>query len=135
MSNYSDDGREFVQGYFIQGQSFGEPPFFSKGEYPASAIAMEKSEIWKVPYNDFLRLLKNNFDIHVALIQTLCNRLVYKSTMLSELAIEEAEHRLLTLIRYLVEDKTKQSKAPIKISFTRQQLADMTGLRVETVIR
>lgn len=135
MSNYSDDGKEFVQGYFTQGLSFGEPPFFSKGEYPASAIAMEKSEVWKVPHDDFLRLLKNNFDIHLALMQTLCTRLVYKSTMLSELAIEEAEHRLLTLIRYLAEDKTVRSKAPIKLSFTRQQLADMTGLRVETVIR
>lgn len=135
MSNYSDDGREFVQGYFTEGQSFGEPPFFSKGQYPASAIAMEKSELWKIPHESFLLLLKNNFDIHIELMQTLCNRLVYKSTMLSELAIEEAEHRLLTLIKYLVEHESKLSKAPIKISFTRQQLADMTGLRVETVIR
>jgi CRP-like cAMP-binding protein len=135
MSNYSDDGREFVQGYFTDGQSFGEPPFFSKGNYPASAIAMEKSDVWKIPYDDFIMLLKNNFDIHLELMQTLCNRLVYKSTMLSELAIEEAEHRLLTLIRYLVEHESHRSAKPVKIAFTRQQLADMTGLRVETVIR
>lgn len=135
MSNYSDDGREFVQGYFTDGQSFGEPPFFSRGTYPASAIAMEKSEIWKIPYDDFLQLLKNNFDIHLELMQTLCNRLVYKSTMLSELAIEEAEHRLLTLIRYLVDHEAPYGKSAVKLPFTRQQLADMTGLRVETVIR
>jgi CRP-like cAMP-binding protein len=55
--------------------------------------------------------------------------------MLSELAIEEAEHRLLTLIRYLVEHESSRSKTPVKLAFTRQQLADMTGLRVETVIR
>jgi len=30
MSNYSEDGREFVQGYFTGCQSFDEPPFFSK---------------------------------------------------------------------------------------------------------
>lgn len=135
MSNYSDDGREFVQGYFTDSQSFGEPPFFSKDCYPASAVAMEKSEIWKIAHDDFLLLLRNNFDIHVELMQTLCNRLVYKSTMLSELAIEEAEHRLLTLIRYLVEHESHRSHMPVKIGFTRQQLADMTGLRVETVIR
>jgi CRP-like cAMP-binding protein len=135
MSNYSEDGREFVQGYFTEGQSFGEPPFFSKGPYPASAVAMEKSGVWKVTHDDFLRLLKDNFDIHLQLMQTLCNRLVYKSTMLSELAIEEAEHRLLTLIRYLVDHEGGRTAAPVKLAFTRQQLADMTGLRVETVIR
>lgn len=28
MSNYNDDGREFIQGIFYNGQSFGEPPYF-----------------------------------------------------------------------------------------------------------
>ncbi len=135
MSNFSDDGKEFVQGYFSDGQSFGEPPFFSKGKYPASAIATEKSEVWKIARTDFFSLLENNFSIHLALTETLCHRLFYKSTMLSELAIEEAEHRLLTLIKYLVARESPRANRPKKISFTRQQLADMTGLRVETVIR
>lgn len=135
MSNYSDDGREFVQGFFTGGQSFGEPPFFSRVPYPASAIATEKSKVWKIPREEFLTLLKNNFDIHLALMQTLCNRLIYKSTMLSELAIEEAEHRLITLIQYLVEHGGQNRTKTVRLSFTRQQLADMTGLRVETVIR
>lgn len=135
MSNYSDDGREFVQGYFTEGQSFGEPPFFSRSPYPASAIATEKCDVWKIPHDDFLRLLKNNFEIHLEVMKALCGRLVYKSTMLSELAIEEAQHRLRTLLKYLAEHASIHSHGPVKISLTRQQLADMTGLRVETVIR
>jgi CRP-like cAMP-binding protein len=135
MSNYSDDGKEFVQGYFTSGQSFGEPPFFSEVVYPASAMAMEKSDVWKIPKNEFLKLLKNNFEIHLDLMKVLSTRLIYKSTMLSELAIEEAEHRLVTLINYLIDHTTESKKSPLKLSFTRQQLADMTGLRVETVIR
>jgi len=91
--------------------------------------------VWKVGYNDFLQLLKDNFPIHLEITKTLGTRLVYKSTMLSELAIEEAEHRLLTLIRYLVDHDAPYGKTSVKLSFTRQQLADMTGLRVETVIR
>ena len=79
--------------------------------------------------------LKNNFDIHIEVTKALCNRLVYKSTMLSELAIEEAEHRIITLINYLLENTEHTAKKTIKLTFTRQQIADMTGLRVETVIR
>ncbi len=135
MSNYSDDGKEFVQGYFTAGQSFGEPPFFSEVVYPAAAMAMEKSDVWKIPRTEFVKLLKNNFDIHMDLMKVLSSRLIYKSTMLSELAIEEAEHRLVTLIHYLLDHTTENKKSPLKLSFTRQQLADMTGLRVETVIR
>ena len=49
MTTYSEDGREFVQGYFTEGQSFGEPPFFNHLPYPATAIAVEDSEVWKCP--------------------------------------------------------------------------------------
>ena len=135
MSNYSDDGREFVQGYFSEGQSFGEPPFFSHVPYPASAVAVDESDVWKISHDEFLKLLKNNFEIHLELARILSDRLIYKSTMLSELAIEEAEHRLTTLIQYLVLHNDQHEKTPHKLVFTRQQLADMTGLRVETVIR
>ena len=103
--------------------------------YPASAIAVDESEVWKISHEQFLKLLKNNFEIHHDLTRVLCDRLIYKSTMLSELAIEEAEHRLTTLIQYLVTPIDQQAKTPKKLVFTRQQLADMTGLRVETVIR
>ncbi len=134
MVNYNEEGREFVQGLFSVGESFGEPPFFTDSPYPASAQAMEESEVWKIPKEKFLRLLKENFDIHLDLVQTLCTRLIYKSTMLSEMAIEEAEHRIVTLLRHLAAT-TPGGGVPLRLPFTRQQIADMTGLRVETVIR
>jgi CRP-like cAMP-binding protein len=135
MANVSSEGREFVQGYFTDGQSFGEPPFFARDRYPASAYAVENSQVWKLSYEEFIKLLRNNFNVHLELLRVLSGRLIYKSTMLSEIAIEEAEHRLTTLIGYLVEQSEPDAEAPVKLSFTRQQLADMTGLRVETVIR
>jgi CRP-like cAMP-binding protein len=135
MANISADGKEFVQGYFTEGQSFGEPPFFTNTPYPASAIAVSASSIWKCPRDAFLRLLRNHFDVHLKLTQVLSGRLVYKSMMLSEIAINEADHRLMTLIRYMARAQTKRSRTPFVLPLTRQQLADMTGLRVETVIR
>ncbi|MBM2846083.1 MAG: Crp/Fnr family transcriptional regulator [Bacteroidetes bacterium] len=135
MVNYNEEGREFVQGLFTSGESFGEPPFFTESDYPASAEAMEPSEVWKIPRDAFLRLLKENFEIHLELVRTLCTRLIYKSTMLSELAIEEAEHRIVTLLRHLAATGEPSGTAQVRLPFTRQQIADMTGLRVETVIR
>lgn len=55
--------------------------------------------------------------------------------MLSEVAVEEAEHRLTTLINYFRKTNGLKKGEIFTVPYTRQQLADMTGLRVETVIR
>ena len=93
-------------------RALASPPFFSQGPYPASAIVVDDSQVWKIPREEFLKLLKNNFEIHLDLTRVLCDRLVYKSTMLTELAIEEAEHRLTTLIRHLMEHSDRRGKPP-----------------------
>ena len=41
MANMNDDGKEFIQGIFKQGESFGEPVLFIDMPYPATAIANE----------------------------------------------------------------------------------------------
>ena len=134
MVNVSKEGKEFVQGYFSEGESFGEPPFFTEERYPASAIAVTPGEIWKIGRIDFLRLLRENFAVHLDMTRALGLRLIFKSIMLSEIAIEEAEHRVRTLLNYLRESSRGDRKAVV-VPFSRQQLADMSGLRVETVIR
>nr|PZN52625.1 MAG: Crp/Fnr family transcriptional regulator [Bacteroidota bacterium] len=130
------DGQEFTQGIFSPGESFGEPPLLGDFPYPSSAITLEAGKIWRMAKSDFMRLLKENFDIHMKLDQVLCRRLQYKSMILTEVSSYDPEHRLLTIIKYF---KSKIAKHPSRekviVPFTRQQLADMTGLRVETVIR
>lgn len=130
----NDRGREFTQGFFGPGESFGEPPFFTTGRYPASAEAVEESTVWRCPRPGFLALLREHPDTHLAVTTALSRRLIYKSMMLGEIAVEEAEHRLATLIHYFLRAQGTTG-AEWKVPFTRQQLADMTGLRVETVIR
>ncbi|MDP4220427.1 MAG: Crp/Fnr family transcriptional regulator [Bacteroidota bacterium] len=135
MSQFNEQGREFIQGHFSHGETFGEPPFFAKLTYPASALAIEKSEIWKVAYDRFMELLRDHPAIAIGMIEALSDRLIYKSMMLRESAVEEAEHRLETLLKYIKKDHGVPAEKEYLIKLTRQELADMTGLRVETVIR
>jgi CRP-like cAMP-binding protein len=135
MVSYNEQGREFVQGMFTEGQTFGEPPFFNDVPYPAAAVAVAESEVWRCGREGFLRLLAEHPAVHLELTKVLSGRLVYKSMMLAEIAVEEAEHRLATLIEYLRSTDTTGAGQPYRVPFTRQQLADMTGLRVETVVR
>ena len=135
MVSFNHQGREFVQGLFTDGQSFGEPPLFNDVPYPAAAIAVVDSEVWKCGRAAFLRLLAEHPAVHLELTKVLSGRLVYKSMMLAEIAVEEAEHRLATLIAYFSRSDPTGSAQPYRVPFTRRQLADMTGLRVETVVR
>ncbi|KQN38712.1 cyclic nucleotide-binding protein [Pedobacter sp. Leaf41] len=131
MVTVSEDGKEFIQGIFKMGQYFGEPALIINRKYLAYTIANKESEIIQVGRKQFFDLIETTPGFSINLIQTLSNRLFYKSMMLEELANEKAEHRLLTIINYLLND----IEVGDSLKVTRQDLADMTGLRVETVIR
>ena len=136
MSNYNDDGREFIQGIFYKKQSFGEPPLFLNQNYPANAIAVDDSEIFLLSKNNFLKLLEENSVISLKIIENLAQRLYYKSVMAAEMSTREPEHRVLKLIDYgIAYFNFKKDANGFLINFTRQQIGDLTGLRVETVIR
>lgn len=68
--------------------------------------------------------------------RTLANRLHFKAIMASEISSQDPRHRILRLLDYLKQSVLK-NKTPFsfQVDLTRQQLADLTGLRVETVIR
>ncbi|MDI9310912.1 MAG: Crp/Fnr family transcriptional regulator [Limnohabitans sp.] len=136
MSNFNDDGKEFVQGFFTAKQSFGEPPLFSSRIYPANAIAMTDVELFVLPKSTFFSLIKENVDVAFIIIENLSNRMHYKAVMAAEISSQEPEHRILKLIDYSIKFfKITKEPQGYRIDFTRQQMADLTGLRVETVIR
>lgn len=137
MNNYNQEGKEYIQGIFTKEKSFGEPPLFADFKYPANAEAIIDSEVWQLPKEKFLKLLKENPGIHHKFTSTLALRLYYKAIMVSEISTQEPEHRILRILDYFKKnnDPNMKESNTYKVELTRQQLADLTGLRVETVIR
>lgn len=135
MVTLNAEGQEFAQGFFEPGESFGEPALLGNFPYPSSAITVTASKIWRISKQNFLQLLKDHFEVHLKLDKTLCHRLQYKSMILAEISSHTPEHRLTTILGYLKAKLYTDEAERIVIPYTRQQLGDMTGLRVETVIR
>jgi CRP-like cAMP-binding protein len=136
MSNFNDDGREFIQGIFYKNQSFGEPPLFISQDYPASAVAVEDVEILSLSKPKLMKLLEDNPSVSLKVIENLAQRIYYKSVMAAEISTQEPEHRILKLIDYgITYFNFEKDENGYLINFTRQQIGDLTGLRVETVIR
>jgi CRP-like cAMP-binding protein len=136
MYNFNEDGKEFIQGIFFDGDSFGEPPLFNDKLYLTNAIAMMDSEVWVMNKDHFSTMLHEDPKAAVLICTRLSDRLYYKSIMAMEISSEDAEHRLLRFFDYLklhVAHLGPHDK--YQVNLTRQELADLTGLRVETVIR
>lgn len=136
MNNFNEEGKEFIQSIFTSGNSFGEPPLFINKPYPANAVAITDTEVYAIAKDAFFSLLYANPQAHITLTEHLAQRLYFKSVMASEISSQEPEHRILKLIDYFKENVNKlQPSERYKVELTRQQIADLTGLRVETVIR
>lgn len=128
------ENNDYVQGFFGQGESFGEPPLVSNFPYPADARAVTECKIWVLKKSNFLQLLQENYEAHLALTQSLAQRLCYKTKLLNAMNTQSPEKRILTIIDFF-KNKIPRSNDCYEVPFTRQALADMTGLRVETVIK
>lgn len=136
MNNYNEEGKEFIQNIFSVGQSFGEPPLFVESPYPANAMTLSEVELLVIPKEDFLGLLIKEPTVALEVIQGLSRRLLYKAIMAPEISSTTPARKLLTLLNF--QKKGQPASAvpfSFKVSLTRQQMADLTGLRVETVIR
>lgn len=133
--NVDDEGNEFVQTIIDPGECFGEMPLFDNGLFAATAIAEEDSVIIRLNKTSFLQLIKENPEIHFSFSQLLAKRVRFKFLILKSLARHSPESRITTLLGYLKTENKNFCPKCNQLKLTRQQIANMTGLRVETVIR
>ncbi len=133
MINDNNEGKQFLQGLFSSGNSFGEPPLLINKKYPSTAVTVKESLILRIPKEDFLELVYKNPELKSELLQLFAERLYNKAVTAAEIINHCPESRILAFL-----DSYKR-KCPldekVEIPFTRQIIADFTGLRVETVIR
>jgi CRP-like cAMP-binding protein len=136
LCNINSEGKEFIQSIFSEGKGVGEPALLGGYNYPANCIALKESKVWLLPKKSFLSLLEENKNVLFEVSKVISKRLHYKAIISSEISIENPEHKIITLIDYLKHDIYKINKPfEYQVELSRQQIADLIGLRVETVIR
>jgi len=131
----NEEGKEFIQIMIEEGESFGELPLFDDDPYAATAIAAEDSVLIRLHKSTFLQLLREQPEIHFHFTKLLSQRMRYKFLTIKELAHYSPEHMISSLLQYFKQHKMHTCPDSNRVKLTRQQIADLTGLRVETVIR
>lgn len=131
----NEEGKPFIYTIIQPGESFGEMPLFDDGPYAATSIAIEDSIVIRLHKPVFLQLLKENPTLSEKFNRLLAIRLRYNFMLLKSFANDEPEKRIKVILDHLKKDKRNLCSDCSQLNLTRQQIADMTGLRVETVIR
>lgn len=135
MYNSNFEGREFTQGYFFSGHSFGEPPLFVDEKYPSTAVCIQDSTIIKLSKEKFLKILDEYPHLQKLFLSVLSSRILSKANTSKDIINQKPEHRILAFLNSHKLHNNHNGSEKIVIPYTRQEIANFTGLRVETVIR
>lgn len=133
--NVDEEGNEYIQTIIDPGECFGEIPLFDEGPYAATAIVDEDAVVIRLHRSSFTQLLKDSPEIHFSFTRLLAKRVRFKFLLIKSLALYTPEARIAALLNYLKAENKNFCPKCNQLKLTRQQIADMTGLRVETVIR
>ncbi|MBX2921893.1 MAG: Crp/Fnr family transcriptional regulator [Chitinophagaceae bacterium] len=129
----NDEGKELLQGIFKTGQSFGEPPLLLNRAYPSTAQTNTESTIVKIRRQNFQEILNDYPELVNKLLNTFAER-IYNKAVSAQIWVQQTPENKIT--QFLRKNKPACTDSRMQpVSYTRQQIADFTGLRVETVIR
>lgn len=126
---HSSSGKDLIIAFFSSGEMFGEVAVFENKPYPASAQAVDKTRVFGIKREDFLRFLAGHPQVALRIISILSGRLRDAQGRLRDLAGERVEQRLARILLML------SAKLGPTLPFTRQEIADMAGTTTETAIR
>lgn len=133
MVRYPEAGKEIIIGMFKAGEIFAIPPAMDGKRFPATAVAIEESELLMIPRDDFLALMGASTEFSSLVMNRMCGILRERAETVQIMATPSAEHRIATVILRLIGEMNGGEVK--KITHRRQDIAEMAGLSLETTIR
>jgi len=133
LVNYNDKGKAMIQGIFNEGEGFAAPAIIGNYAACSGAEATQPTTLICLEKQRFRQMLSENSDISLMLLEYLSKRLQFKTMVAKEINCNEAELRILNLLRFLKKESGQEGE--YEVGLTRQTIGDIIGLRVETAIR
>ena len=94
-------GRQQAMAFMRPGAIFGDIAVFIEDAYPASVTALEPADVWVIPAQGFLDLLKRHPELAMSVIRKLGKRVMYFIELVEDLSLRSVEARLAhTLLRH-----------------------------------
>lgn len=130
----SIEGKEQILHFFGAGDHFAEVPVFDGQCFPASAAAIEKSELLFFPRTAFLALLEQHPTLAIAMLAVSARHLRRMAQIIENLSFKEVPGRLAAYLLDLSERNGK-GEEEVRLDMTKAQLAAFLGTIPETLSR
>lgn len=127
----ANSGEEKLLSLFKAGDSFGELALIDGKPRSASAQTLEDSVVIALTANNFLDLLRNNFDICLIIMRELCDRLRDTNQHVFDLTFVDARTRVIkALIKLANKNGTRQGTViSIRMTLNYDELSQMAGVQ------
>ncbi|BAY60189.1 Crp/Fnr family transcriptional regulator [Calothrix brevissima NIES-22] len=126
-------GKEQILHIFAAGDHFAEVPAFDGGQFPASAGAIENSEVVFIPRAAFLMVLQQHPTLAIAILGTFARHLRKLTFLVDTLSFKEVPERLAN---YLLNLSSRRGNADVfELDLAKGQLAALLGTIPETLSR
>lgn len=130
--NFTPEGKEFLQHKVKEKNFFGEPAVLLEKPFPGNVeVTSDFAEILKIKREIFLHYLKNNPEWCIEFTKSIAEKSIIKSNSLKNIVFLNPEDRILKQFN----DYKEGNDEKMIIDLTRKELSNMTGLRIETIIR
>lgn len=133
----SSAGREQVLAVEGPGSSFAEVPVFDGGNYPATASALEDTEVLFISRKDLQNFCREHPDVALKVIAVVGSRLRRLVGIIEELSFTTVRQRLIALLLRLADAGGTPSKEGVRLELavSHQDLAGELGTVRELVSR
>jgi len=130
-------GREQVLAMEGPGSSFAELPVFDGGNYPASASAVEDTEVLFISRKDFQNFCREHPEVALKALAVVGSRLRRLIGIIEDLSFTTVRYRLIALILRLTQASGAALKEGVRVELTKthQDLAAELGTVRELVSR
>jgi CRP-like cAMP-binding protein/ActR/RegA family two-component response regulator len=131
----NDQGKELITSLHGEGEFFGLLSLLKDEPYTHSAIALEESEIYMIPKEDFFALIYKSAEVARKFIEILSDNVLENEQQLMRLAYNSVRKRVAEALITLSDKYQKNGEQQFSMHISREDLAQMVGTATETVIR
>jgi len=128
----SPTGKEQILHVFGPGEAFAEVPVFEGKTYPASAQALEDSQMVSIPRKGFVEVLRREPELALGVMALLSARLRAFVSQIAQLSLKEVPERLAG---YLLLLRAAQNSDDLTLDLPKGQIASYLGTIPETLSR
>jgi CRP/FNR family transcriptional regulator len=126
----SSDGKEQILHIIRETEHFAEVPALDRAYFPASAVAIELSEVLFFPRQAFLQLLEQQPTLAINLLKSVARHLRHFSNLIDSLVLREVPTRLAVYLLDL--SKQANNAETVELDLPKGQLAARLGTVPET---